>query len=166
MTETPWLEDEDPDRPKAEYAPAPKPAKRSKPRERVSRTPATWTEALERLSYAFGGPSDECAATAQEWIMQALEASWGVSSLHEVTRQRRQIALQRTAGIVLWLEDQGEIAFRLDVRELVQQTFARYWKGVALEGPPWRLSPFEQLPTYAEWGAAANFGGAPTVTVP
>lgn len=156
MTETPWWEDEDPDRPKAEYKSRPKPPK-AKPKERASRTPTTWTECLHRLAYAFGGPSDDCAATAQEWVEQALEASWGVRSLHAVTRQRRQIALQRTVGIVLWLEDQGETAFRLDLRELVQATFARYWKGVRLEGPPWRLTPFEDLPTFAEWASAASF---------
>lgn len=167
MTETPWWED-DPDRPVAEYAPAPKP-KKAKPAERLSSTPRTWSECLERLAYVFGGHSDESHATAQEWIEQAVEACWGVRSLHEVTRQRRQIALQRTIGTVLALEDHGEIAFASDLRDITRRAFARYWNGAALEGPPWRLTPLEPLPTYAEWASAAAFeiaSGASPVTVP
>lgn len=162
MTEAPWWED-DPERPTAEYEPPPKPEKKAKakPLERLATTPRTWSECLERFAYVLGGHSEECNAAAQEWVAQAVHACWGERSLFDVTRQRRQIALQRTVGTVLWLEDQGEIAFALNVRALVQQAFARYWNGVALDGPQWRMTPIESLPLYAEISA-----GAEAVTVP
>jgi hypothetical protein len=116
----------------------------------MSSTPRTWTETLDRLAYVFGGRSDEYQATAQEWIAQAVDACWGARSVFDLSRTRRQIALQRSVGTTIFLEGLGELAFSLDVRDVTQRAFARYWKGAALEGPPWRLTPYEPLPLWAD----------------
>lgn len=158
MTETHW-EDEDFDRPSAEYQPRPpsKTARVAAERSRWGATPRTWAESLERLAFSLGGNSPENAAGAEEWLAQAVEACWGTRDLFALSRPRRQVALQRTVGTVLWLEEQGDLAFRLDAREVVREAFARFWNGAALDGPPWRMTPAEAFPLWADLAASADF---------
>lgn len=118
----------------------------------MSATPRTWADITDRLAAVFGS-GGEAQATAEEWIREACEVTWG-ADLYAISRAQRQIALQRCAGTVLALADEGEIAFQPDVREIVARTFARYWKGAVLHGPPWRLSPTEEdRPLYATYAA-------------
>lgn len=117
----------------------------------MSATPRTWSEVFDRLARVFGGPEGEARAAAEEWVAESIDRYWGFHDLRDLPRTRRQIALQRTIGVTLALEEQGELAFAVDLRTIVAASFARYWKGIALDGPPWRLDPYENRPTYAEW---------------
>ena len=109
----------------------------------------SWAEAIHRLGSLLG--HDE--PTATEWIRQAVEARFG----KDLTRTQRTLAFQKTCGAVLRLQDDegAMLAFHPQARAVIQEAFARYFDGVAIEGPPWRLSPFEDLPLRDEWLAAA-----------
>jgi hypothetical protein len=124
--------------------------------------PTTWTMLLDRLAYQLGGRSDGFRAEAEEWVRDAVEARYGVRSLHELDRPRRQIAFQKCSGVLLALE-QGDgsyddLAFQSDCRRRVAAAFARYFDGVAINGPPWRISPVEEYrPTWDEWQEPPDF---------
>jgi hypothetical protein len=76
---------------------------------------------------------------------------FGVTETSSLTGQQKAVAFQRTVGALLMIEDEGEIAFLRGQRHVVQGHFARYFDGVLPPGPPWRIDPYEPLPTYAEW---------------
>lgn len=122
--------------------------------------PRSWAELLERIATLFGG-GPEADAAAVEWIRQAVEALWGADSLHDLGRQARAVAFQKACGvwIGLWEGREGDLAFYPDQRDYVRTVVARYWGGILVDGPPWRLGPWElERPTYAEWVARADFG--------
>lgn len=132
--------------------------------------PKTWTALLDRLAYQLGGRSGSFEAEAEEWIRTAIDARFGVSSLHDLDRGRRQVAFQKSAGVVLSLESGGgaenEVALELDCRARIQAVFARYFDGVLVEGPPWRLSPAETArPCWEEWRQPADFPGVSDASV-
>lgn len=143
--------------------------------------PGSWTDALDRLGRALGGPAE-----AEEWLRQAVRAAYGRDSLHDLTREERHVAFQRTCGVVLACEEAGwpdEVVDgatgRLSLwwrdgtidfdpgprdeaarprRARVAEIFARYFGGVVVDGPPWRLSPREHdRPAYEEWSQGAEF---------
>lgn len=109
--------------------------------------PTSWAELYDRLAYALGNDR----ASAEEWVRQALTATWGVSEVTDLPRFRRQIAFQKMSGVVLDVEGKGEIAFAIDQRTIVSASFARYFRGAVLDGPPWRVSAYEQRPTHAAY---------------
>lgn len=114
--------------------------------------PRSWAEAYQRLAFVL---ADE--PSAREWVREALEKTWGVLDPADLERARRGLALQRVSGVVIALEEEGgDLAFFAGIRQLVVATFGRYFR-VALDGPPWRVSPYEDLPTCAEWFASADF---------
>jgi hypothetical protein len=144
--------------------------------------PDSWSVALDRLARRLGGGRE-----AEAWLREAVQALYGVESLHELDRTRRAIAFQKTCGVVLAVEETGwpEVVVAgatgrvtlwwpcgtIDFdpppeepelrprRVRVAEIFARYFGGAALTGPPWRLSPLEtDRPTYDEWAATADFG--------
>lgn len=124
--------------------------------------PTTWTALLDRLAYQLGGRSGSYPLEAEEWIRTAVEARFDVSSLHDLDRARRQIAFQKSAGVVLGLESglaaESEVALEPDCRARIAALFARYFDGVAVEGPPWRISPTETTrPSWEDWNAEADF---------
>lgn len=99
---------------------------------------------------------------AQEWLRQALLATWGVEDPSGLNRPGRSLALQRVIHVVYALEDHelGQmLPFTGDGgRAATREAFARRWGGIALEGPPWRLGPAEtDRPTHAEWASSADF---------
>lgn len=111
---------------------------------------------MDRLASALCSRQD-----AEEWLREALEVAWGVQGVHELPRPRRQLALQRTIGTLLWIQDNhGDVAFMLDTRSVVADAFARFWGGIVLKGPPWRLDPADgdDMPTREEWDSLASFG--------
>jgi hypothetical protein len=69
----------------------------------------------------------------------------------DLPRFRRQIAFQKMSGVVLDVEGKGEIAFAIDQREIVAASFARYFRGAVLDGPPWRVSAYEARPPHAAY---------------
>lgn len=104
------------------------------------------------MARVLGADPDSAAA----WLREAVSASWG-HDLAELPRHIRQVAFQRASGVVLALEDHpDDLAFALDQRTIVAAVFARYFKGVALDGPPWRLSPNEQRPTFDQWTSSLS----------
>lgn len=145
--------------------------------------PTTWSELLGRLAARLPGGREE----AEDWLRSALEARFGVESLHDLDRARRQVAFQKSAGVLLAVEDgdayrdpdefrtfDGELLWLLwsdgtiesavgyepgpGYRARMRAVVARYWDGAVVEGPPWRLSPAEpERPTYDEWAADADF---------
>jgi hypothetical protein len=140
--------------------------------------PASWRELLDRLARQVGDVRD-----AEEWLRDAVEARWGVTSLHDLDRVSRAVAFQKASGVLLALEEQGlpdelvapdgdlpPILLYRDGsiepadgypgrRRVVAGTVARYFDGVAVEGPPWRIADGEnERPTYDEYVAAADFG--------
>ena len=116
--------------------------------------PRSWSEIYDRLAAAVGGRAD-----ANEWVMQALEQTWGVQDPQQLERGRRSLAMQKMSGVVLALEEApGDLAFYRDARPYIAEVFSRYFKGVELEGPPWRLTAYEDLPTQSEWEHLADFG--------
>lgn len=116
--------------------------------------PRSWAEVYERLAFLLGAD----LPSAQEWVREALTASWGHPDPADLPRSSREVALQRCAGVVLRLEDMGEIAFDVDLRLTVATAFARHFSGFWLEGPPWRISPAEmERPSYDEWAASLYF---------
>lgn len=118
-------------------------------------TPRTWAEVTQRLAVVLGGAGGEPYATAEELIREACEATWGVE-LPALSRTYRQVALQRMVSTVIALEAQGELAFTIGLRAIVAETFARFWKGLMLDGPPWRLDPAEDRPLYECWAETHN----------
>lgn len=138
---------------KAPGGPKPaKPAKR-KPEPRRSGLPSTWSEAYERISYVVG---DEHAGHA--WVEEALERKWGVRDPTALDRTHRKVALQKVSGVVLAIEELGhDLAFALDGRATIARTFARYFDGLVLDGPPWKCSPLESGPSYDEWASGDDF---------
>lgn len=121
---------------------------------RVSDFPDSWAEVIERLAHVVG---DE--ASAEEWIRQALEAEWGATERRDLPVATRALALQRLSGVVMRLEEEPyDVAFVVGQRDIVGRVFARYFSGAWLPGPPWRLDPFEPLPTHSEWAAQSDFG--------
>lgn len=90
-------------------------------------------------------------ASAHEWVSQALESKWGVPEPRDLPRTTRALALQKAIGALLAVEELGEVAFAPDQRNLVAACFARFFDGVRLDGPPWRVSPTEELPSREEW---------------
>lgn len=104
-----------------------------------SGTPRSWAEAYERFAYVLGD-----AETAREWVREALEARWGVLDPIDLPRHRRPIAFQKVCGVLMALEeDEYDLAFYVGVRAKVAGVFARFFDGVALAGPRWRLDPRE-----------------------
>lgn len=99
---------------------------------------------------------------ADEWLRQALQATWGVDDPSELRRPVRSLALQRTLHVVYAIQD-GDLADMLIFtddggRSRIREAFARRWGGIALDGPPWRTGPGEtDRPTYQEWSARADF---------
>lgn len=110
---------------------------------------------MTRLAYVFGGHEGEPYATAEEWVREACEATWG-ADLIRLHRTQRQLALQRSVGTLLALEDEGDLVFTTGVRPIVQRVFARFWQGRVLDGPPWRLDPSEERPLYELWAASQS----------
>lgn len=144
--------------------------------------PANWTELLARLAARLGDP-EAGRRDAEEWLREAVEARWGTATLHDLDRTGRQIAFQKASGVLLRLEDEGlpdelvsadgdlppMLLYRdgslepLDGypgrRAAISATVARYFDGVKVEGPPWRVGPLEtERPSYDEYVAAADFG--------
>lgn len=117
----------------------------------------TWAGALERLAEILGGRSEQFRVEAEEWLREVVASAYSAESLHDLTREQRQVALQRTILVARDLAGEGEIAFSLDVRDLVGRTFAAHFACGPLAGPSWRLSPAELgRPTYRD-AAAADF---------
>ena len=133
--------------------------------------PSTWTETLALLAAAIDGSPDD----AQEWVRSAVEARWGIQSLRDLDRVHRQLAFQKTIGAAYALEEAG-VPERLGAwllyrdgtlepaggypgrRALIAARFARYFDGVAPEGPPWQVEDGEDgYPARAELAAAADF---------
>lgn len=130
---------------------------------------------LDRLAVTIGGRSTPAHDDAEAWVRSAVEARWGAESLHELDRGVRQIAFQKATGAMLVAEEvgipdrAGRLLFYRDGtiapaegeptrRELLGGIFSRYFDGVAVEGPPWRLEPEEtDRPTMDEWSASADF---------
>lgn len=140
--------------------------------------PDSWTSLLDRL----GRVLDSAPPEAEEWLREAVRASYGVESLHALDRPARAICFQKAAGVLLRLEEEGiptelvsadgdlpptilcpdgSLEPRGDYpgrRGQIARAFARYFAGVALDGPPWRLSDLEaDRPSYDEWAASASF---------
>lgn len=124
----------------------------------MSDLPGSWAEIEVRLAALFGGYDGE--AIAREWIREALEVGFGTSDAAAIRpRSRRATAFQRLSGVLLALEDEGDFTFYIGGRAVVAKTFARYFQGATLAGPPWRLDPTEDLPSYASLEQTADFGG-------
>lgn len=114
--------------------------------------PTSWAEAYERLAELI-----VCEATAQEWVREALERTWGVLDPLDLERPRRGLALQRVTCVLIRLEEEpGDLAFFVDQRAVFAAAFAHCFK-INCDGPPWRVSPYENLPTHAEWLSSADF---------
>lgn len=142
----------------------------------MSRLPGSWVELLERLGLVLG---DRRAADV--WCRQAVEALWGEGEPGKLSRPLRSVAFQKLSGVLLLLEERGIprelvdgaggaewVMFRdgsmeradgrPSVRDEVSAAFARYFDGVRIDGPAWRVSVREDRPDYEEWAAAADFG--------
>lgn len=116
-------------------------------------TPRTWPSVLERLALTLGSsdPEGQWWAEAEEWIRQACEARWGADQFG-LSRMQRQLALQKAIGTVLALsEERGDLTFARGLRGIVREAFARFWDGVAVDGPPWLIDPGEDRPPYRAW---------------
>ena len=60
--------------------------------------------------------------------------------------------MQKSIGATLAIEDVPyDLAFTVGKRAVVARVFARFFDGVAVDGPPWRVDPTETLPTRDEW---------------
>lgn len=114
--------------------------------------PTTWADVYARIGRVLGADDME----VQEWFRQAVEAAYGITTLRELPHHRRAVIFQKISGVVLALEDEGDLAFCTEQRQIVAAIFARYFGGYALAGPPWRVSPFEQLPGQAEYLAGLS----------
>lgn len=141
--------------------------------------PQNWSALLDRFAAILGDRSAEARAEAEDWVRCAVHARYRVESLHDLDRVGRQLAFQKSAGALLALEEEGvpqtlkaesgqawllyrdgslEPAVGQPTRrERVAAAFARYFDGVEVEGPPWRVSPEEERPTYDEWVDSADF---------
>lgn len=117
--------------------------------------PSSWAEVRARLAWVLGGPG-----VADEWLHQAIVATYGVDNEFELPQQQRALALQKAIGTLYGLEDLGSdglLPLQDDPRSRVAAVFARYWGGVVLDGPPWRLSPHEARPAEGELSSDFDF---------
>lgn len=120
----------------------------------VARMPTTWAEVDARLAEALGGPGN-----AYEWVTQAVVATFG-APLVELRAGQRALALQKAIGTLYGLEeigDGGMLPFHNDPRSEIRAVFARYWGGIVLEGPPWRLAPGEARPREGDVSSDFDF---------
>lgn len=116
--------------------------------------PGSWGEVYGRLSEILCVDDSE----VETWLREALRAAYGVESLRDLDRRTRAVVFQKTCGVLYSLQDEpGDLAFDPRVRSIVATAFARYFGGVAPEGPPWRISPYEDLPTRSEYIATDVF---------
>jgi DNA repair and recombination protein RAD52 len=103
--------------------------------------PKNWTEALARFDARLGIGDGE----AQAWLEELVEKRYAVPSLSDLTSGQRQEALTKFSAVVMALEEEeGDLAFVMDLRGLVRGKFAGFLDGVALDGPPWRYSSTEE----------------------
>lgn len=122
--------------------------------------PGSFAEVRQRLARLFGGgPLGD--ADAAEWLREALSASYaGVEDEGDLPVAQRGLALQRASGALLMLEehDVPDLAFVFGLRQIVARAFARYFNGLMLDGPPWRLGPDEpDRPLWQDWARGAEF---------
>lgn len=91
-------------------------------------------------------------------MRQAVAARFDAADLHDLPRPLRALALQKTIGVLFAIvEEEGDLSFVVGQRAIVAGVFARFFDGVALDGPLWRLDPREDdRPTYEEWVSAAD----------
>lgn len=123
--------------------------------------PSSWAELYARLGRLLAADDAEI----DEWLRQAVRGSYGAVSLRDLDRRTRAVVFQKASGVLLALEDGPEfegpiddLAFALDLRAVVAATFARYFGGIAVEGPPWRICQADNgRPTRAEYLASAGF---------
>lgn len=109
--------------------------------------PRNEAELFQRLSVLLG--TDE----AREWLREAV-VEWAatqnatVERWAELSMNLKNVLGQKLAGVVLDLEDREtktseDLRMSTEVREKTAQAFAKRLDGLALHGPPWRLSPDE-----------------------
>lgn len=139
--------------------------------------PSNWAELLARLARRLGDDGRD----GEEWLREAVEARWGVTTLRDLDRGGRQIAFQKASGVLLAIEEDGLPDELVDPdgvlpplllyrdgsiepadgypgrRAAVAAIIARYFDGVVVEGPPWQVTPIEERPTYAEYAGEAEF---------
>lgn len=145
--------------------------------------PASWSEVYSRFADRLGGDREEALRDVEEWLREAVEARYRTATLHDLDRVGRQIVFQKASGIVLALEEAGLpeelVAPDGDLppmllygdgslepfgdypgrRGAIAERVARYFDGVVVEGPPWRLTELEtERPLYDDYVAAADFG--------
>lgn len=116
--------------------------------------PRSWAELYERLASVLGGDDH----SARWWVGEALSGLYGAWDPAGLRRSLRGIAFQKCCGAVMALEEEGyDVAFVVGVRGVVAQAFARFFGGCVLDGPPWRIDPYEERPTYEEWSQSSDF---------
>lgn len=110
--------------------------------------PKSWSEIYDRFGVLWGNDYDGPA-----WVSQAVESKWGVAEITALTRTQRALAFQKISGVLLYVEatQPFDLGFMVGLRGFVQAAFAKYFDGVCLEGPPWRLDPTEPQPVYDVW---------------
>jgi hypothetical protein len=134
--------------------------------------PDTWAGLFDRLAQVLGGaggrPEGVFYEEAERWFREAVEATYGVTSLRDLDRGERARAFQRACGTLAAVYDACadlgcDLAFTYGSRDVLRRCFARTWGGAALDGPPWRLDPSEtDRPTHEEWATADDFGAPPS----
>lgn len=117
--------------------------------------PKSWAEVYDRLARLL---ADEPAAHA--WIDGAVLELWGAPDPAALERSRRALAFQKASGVLLALEDHpGDLAFDIEARTVIRGVVGRYFNGVTVDGPEWRIAPHEDRPSYEEWLAAVDIFG-------
>lgn len=123
----------------------------------MERRPDSWVGVTAAIAELLAGPESEVS----EWLRQALEERYGVQDPSELRPRPRAVAFQKYLGVLYQLREEsgkGDLAFRLGLRRVICGAFARYFGGVCVDGPAWRLGPDEpDRPRRDEVAASADF---------
>lgn len=110
--------------------------------------PKSFAEWTGRFAKLVGG-GEPGKAEAIEWRRQALDVEFSVQALADLPREQVPAASVLLTSVLLTLEDrEGDLAFEPQQRDVIARAFAERLEGKVLAGPPWRLGPAEDRPTY------------------
>jgi hypothetical protein len=113
--------------------------------------PQSWGEVALRLAAAGAGGRTGGEEGAQVWVEQALKAAWPPDG--PAPGEQRTEARAKMAQVVVDLEESAALDPDIPLRERIQQAVARAFDGLAVAGPPWKISDNEEgsLPHYSAW---------------
>jgi len=107
-----------------------------RPAEERYNFPATWAELTSRLGGLLG---EEEAA---EWMRQSIQAVYQVAPA-DLSSDQKALAWKKILGALAALDTEVEGDLHFADRATIAEVFGRFFDGILVDGPPWRLASDE-----------------------